>query len=264
MNGTLSASAGVAFSPSIQLKPPRLLPSGTGPSAPPIQSTTPTIIELVDWTDPNNPVVVGTANLNIRVDDWVFEDAEMAAEIGDVAVYQVDNTIKWTSPAANERFELGGILLVAANYNTQNGTIQLEQMLLGFKPLGRWATYPFQDTFVGADFSKSGGPDAWPANNPTTADTTIMPPFKINLKTATGAIVFTHEMKAHNGVPAMPINSPLLAEATTTPTTTPQPSGTTPLRPWFNCGMLLPWQNTRTRASLRDATLAYAIRFQGW
>jgi hypothetical protein len=244
-NPTGLPNTGYAFASGTGTKAPKLLASGTGPAAPPIRSTTPTIIELVDWTNENAPVVVGiaTASEATRQDDWVFQDAEMAAEIGDVAIYQFNDTIKWTSPIAARRFELGGLLLIASNYNSVNGTTQLEQMPLVFKPYGRWNTYPAMDTFI-----KS----AWDANgvctNPTTADRTVLPPFKINLYTVTGykngaadrTPIYTHEWKAFNDKPTLPINSPKLSEVQTT---------TEPAVPRFNCAQILPWQNIRTRLS---------------
>jgi hypothetical protein len=230
------------------------LASGTGPSAPPIRSVTPTIIELVDWTNQANPVVVGIATFSeaTRQDDWIFQNAEMAAEIGDVAVYQLDDTIKWTSPIAPRRFELGGLLLIASNYNTENGASPLEQILCSFKPYQRWSTYPYMDTFVRAAYTVLDS-TTWPftfsdCTNPTTADRTVLPPFKINFYTEAGykngaadrTPMYTHEWKAFNDKPTLPINSPLLSEVQT---------ATEPSIPRFNCGMMLPWQNMRTRLS---------------
>jgi hypothetical protein len=253
-NPTGLPNTGYAFASGTGTKAPRLLSSGTGPKAPPIRSTTPTIIELVDWANPASPVVVGIATFKEanRQDDWVFQDAEMAAEIGDVAIYQVDNTIKWTSPAAPRRFELGGLLLIASNYNSEDGVTQLEQMLLSFKPYGRWSTYPAMDTFVRAKWpvidNTTSPPTYGPCSNPDTADRTIPQPFKINLYTQTGynngaanrTPLFTHEWKAFNDKPTLPINSPQLSEVQTTDE---------PSIPRFNCGMMLPWQNMRTRLS---------------
>lgn len=251
---TGAANIGYAFGPGSGTKAPHLLPSGTGPAAPPIQSTTPTILELVDWTDPANPVVVGiiTASAATRQDDWVFQHPELAAEIGDVAIYQFNDTIKWTSPVATRRFEMGGLLLIASNYNSIDGTVQLEQILCSFKPYGRWATYPGMDTFVRATYpllDASTWPYTYgPCNNADVADRTVLPPFKVNLYTVAGynggasdrTPVYTHEWKAFNDKPVLPINSPSLSEIQTT---------NEPAIPRFNCAQMLPWQNIRTRLS---------------
>jgi hypothetical protein len=251
---TGASNVGFAFSAAAGTKAPRLLASGTGPAAPTIRSATPTIIELVDWTDPANPVVVGIATFSAstRQDDWVFQNPEMAAEIGDVAIYQVDDTIKWTSPIAPRRFELGGLLMIAANYNSIDGTVPLEQMLLSFKPYGRWSTYPYMDTFVRAQYPVVDG-STWPVtygdcSNAATADRTVLPPFKINLYTTAGynggapgrTPLYTHEWKAFNDKPTLPINSPQLSEVQTV---------NEPAMPRFNCAQMLPWQNIRTRMS---------------
>ena len=240
-----TGTSGVAFV-NAGAKAPHLLASGTGPAAPPIKPTTPTIIELVDWTDPNNPVVVGTATFSVtgRQDDWVYDDQSLASEVGDVAVYQLNSTIKWTSPPPNQRFELGGLLLIAANYNSSDGVTQLEQVLLAFKPLGRWASYPAMDTYVPATWSTNtvdaNNMPTGVCTNAAASDSTYPPPFKINLKTANGTIVYTHEMKAFQDTPTLPINSPQLSQTFTT---------TKPCIPHFNCAQWLPWQNIRTKVS---------------
>lgn len=238
-----TTTSGYGFDMGAKIKAPRFYSSGTGPAAPPIAASTPTIIELVDWSNPANPVVVGTATFNVRKDDWVYENPTMAAEIGDVALYTVNDSIKWTTPAANERFELGGLLMIAANYNTENGTQQLEQMLLSFKPLGRWNNYPFMDGQVKWTYDANGV-----CTNPTAGDYTYPPPFKINLYTTTGykngaadrTPLYTHEIKAFNDKAAGPINGPQWSQ---------KPTDDEPCVPHFNCAQMLPWQNMRTRRS---------------
>jgi hypothetical protein len=249
-----SANTGYAFVAGAGMKAPHLLPSGTGPAAPAIASTTPTILELVDWSDPANPLVVGTISTSsaTRQDDWVFQHPELAAEIGDIGVYQFNGTITWTSPVATRRFEMGGLLLMSAANNSIDGTTQVEQILISFKPYGRWSSYPAMDTFVRATYPVVDA-STWPytfgpCSNPDTADRTILPPFKVNLYTVAGynggavdrTPVYTHEWKAFNDKPAYPINSPSLSEVQT---------ADEPSIPRFNCAMMLPWQNVQTRLS---------------
>ena len=215
---------GIGFSSGSSVKAPRLLASGTGPAAPLPASNTPTSITLEDWTNPASPVVVGSLSFNNRVDDMVFEDVEMAAEIGDVAIYQSTQTIVFG------RFEFGAQLFIAANYNLDSGTGPLEQMLIACKPHGEWPSYPSLDTYIKASFDGAGN-----CTNAATASSTYPSPFKIRLKNAIGDVIFTHEMQD-----GLPINSPLCAQSW-------QP--TTELRPNFNCGMMLPWENKRTKKS---------------
>lgn len=265
---TGSVNEGYAFAPGSGTKAPRKLASGTGPKAPTLKPTTPTIVELVDWTDRNNLVVVGVARVTeaTRVDDWVFQHPQMAAEIGDVAIYELDETIKWTAGPISQHFEYGQLMFVAANYNTESG-VQLEQSLGSFVPLGRWATYPAMDTWqktmrpdlgVWADpyvksadmpfYTGRGGPDMGPPTNSTTYDSTFPRPFKVNLYTEAGykngaadrTPLFTHEMKAFNGKPVGPINGPEYSQELT---------NTEPFIPHFHCGQMLPWQSTRTKKS---------------
>lgn len=246
---TGAADLGFAFAAGAGMRSPLTLnlpDQPNDPNVPSIAPSTPTIIELVDWRDPANPIVVGTANFSpaTRQDDWVFQHPELHEEIGAVALYEVDDTIKWTSGLPTTmHFELGGMLLISAARNTESGTRQLEQMVLAFKPYNRWASYPAMDTFVRAHWPVLQ--DGWPpvfgaCDNADKADRTVLPPFKINLKTADGTIVHTHEWKAFNDKPTVPINSPLLSEVQT---------ATEPSMPRFNCGMMLPWQNERTRMS---------------
>lgn len=249
-------SSGIGFSSSSRIKAPKLLASGTGPAAPAIRSVTPTVIELEDWTNPAAPVVVGSATFSVRTEDWVFEHPEMAAEMGDIAIYELASTIKWTSA----KFELGGLLFLGNNANTLDGTTPLEQMLLWFKPIGRWASYPAADTFKRALWTPNGtdaqGNAIFTCTNAAEADTTYPPPFKIKLRTAGGSVVHTHEMKAFNQYPTLPINSPefMQAQLVTFPPNSPPKAwqnGDVPAVPHFNCGMALPWENIRTRLSSR-------------
>lgn len=245
LSGSPTLSSGFQFSTTAKLKAPKNKVLGTipDPNPDPVPVPAGTIsIELEDWTG-NTPTIVATANLTRRLQDWVFEDAEMAAEIGPVAMYTVDETIKWTTPHATQRFELGALLMVASDYNTEDGDVQLEQILCSFKPLGRWATYPFMDTYERAHYPYLS-PEPWPGtwgecDNAETADLTYPPPFKINLK-RNGVIIHTHEIKAFNDEPSGPINGPQWSQALTRDD---------PLIPHFNCAMMLPWQNVRTKRS---------------
>jgi hypothetical protein len=245
-NPTGAPNVGFAFVSGAGAKAPRLMPSGTGPVAPPIRSVTPTVVKLWDCANESSPVLVGTARFleANRQDDWVYQNAGMASETGDVAIYELDDTIKWTSPIAPRRFELGGLLMIASNYNTENGVMPLEQMLLSFAPYQRWATYPYMDTFIRAQYPLISAA-TWPytygdCSNADVADRTVLPPFKVTLELADGTVVFTHEWKAFNDKPTVAINSPLLSEVQTL---------TEPAMPRFNCAQMLPWQNMRTRLS---------------
>lgn len=234
-----TATTGYAFATTAKIKAPRFYSSGTGPAAPTIAPTTPTIIELEDWTDPANPVLVGQATFGVRQIDWIFSDSEMAAGMGDIAIYELNETIKWNHAHPAKRFELGGLLILAANVNTEAG-VPLEQILCAFKPWGRWPSYPAMDTFKKANRPILQG--GWPPTygeviNDAEADRTNLPPFKVYLKTANGQVVHVHEWSAFNDKPSHPINSPLLSEVQT---------ASEPSMPRFNCGQWLPWQNSRT------------------
>jgi hypothetical protein len=160
-------------------------------------------IELQDWTG-GSGVVVGSTKLDKPLEDIVWDDPELARNMGVVKVQGTDAAIKWLG------FEFGAIRLsspVAAE-----GSRPLEQVLIGAKPSGRWSTYPYADTF-----------------DPR-VDQTHPPAFKVVLREANGAVIHTFEMRD-----GLPINSPQLSQT--------RLPGTGPLRPFFNVGMLLPWQS---------------------
>jgi hypothetical protein len=108
----------------------------------------------------------------------------------------------------------------------------LYQVLVGCKPYGRWATYPFADTF-----------------NPA-SDITHPAPFKIRVLNGSGSLVTTLQMRD-----GLPINSPSLSQSRSSlnvadanyNTAADSVDGGPPLRPFFNCAMLLPWQNKRPK-----------------
>ena len=269
---TGSPNEGYAFAPGSGMRAPRLLASGTGPKAPTIAPTTLTVNELEDWTDQANPVPIGVSRFSesTRVDDFVFQHPLLASAIGDVAVYQVNNTIKWTAGQISQHFEQGSLLLLANGVNTISG-VQLEQQLDTFTPYSaaprRWSSYPFSDTWNKTTRPDLGGPwvhyEPTPDNPfypgrkgpnvgaPTNADTydsTFPRPFKIKKYTEAGykngaadrVPGYTHEMKAFNDKPAGPINGPQYSQCLT---------AQEPFIPHFHCAQMLPYQNTRTKLS---------------
>lgn len=241
-NPTGSASQGFAFTSSSGMKAPKFYPSGTGPYQPGLRSVTPTVVKLISCIDPANKVLVGTSRMSVRKEDWVFEVPFMAAEMGDIGIYQMATPIKW--PEAG--FELGGTLFLGNNHNTIDGVTPLEQTLMGWKPMGagNWETYPAMDTYVRANWEVQtvDGVQKEVCTNSATASKTYPPPYEIHLETETGQLVHIYQMDAFNGKPNLPINSPLLSQWWTE---------TEPVVPHVNIGQLLPWQNIQTRISSR-------------
>ena len=180
-------------------------------TAPSLTASAPDTFEVWDWTNPDKPVLEGSIKLDKRIDDFIYEDAEMAAENGSVAVYQS------TQSAMLGDIELGFTMLVADKSNTESGKEPLYQVLGSFAHRGTWTSYPASDTF-----------------DPK-LHTTFPKPFKVVMKNADGKVLHTFQM--HDG---LPINDPSLNQ---------WKSETKPVRPKFSVFMMLPWQNTRPRAS---------------
>ena len=241
-NPTGNPNEGISFTAGSGIKAPKFYPSGTGPFQPGIRAATPTVVKLVSCIDPTNKTVVGTSKVNVRKEDWVFEVPFMAAEMGDIGIYQMASPIKW----AEAGFELGGTLFLGNNHNTIDGVTPLEQMLMGWKPMGagNWETYPAMDTYVRANWENQtiNGVVTEVCTNAATASKTYPPPYEIHLETETGQLVHIYQMDAFNAKPNLPINSPLLSQWWTE---------TEPVVPHVNIGQLLPWQNIQTRISSR-------------
>ena len=180
-------------------------------AAPKLTANAPDTFEVWDWTNPEKPVLEGKIKLDKRIDDFVYQDADMAAENGSVAVYQS------TQSAMLGDIEIGFTMLAADKSNTESGQGPLYQVLGAFAHRGSWTSYPASDTFD------------------QSLHTTFPKPFKVVMKNADGRVLHTFQM--HDG---LPINDPSLSQ---------EKSETRPLRPKFSVFMMLPWQNTRPRAS---------------
>jgi hypothetical protein len=185
--------------------------SGAAPAAPALTPDAPDTFEVWDWTDPEKPVLEGKIRLDKRIDDFVYEDADMAAENGSIAVYQSTQSVMLGD------IEVGFTMLAADKSNTEMGQGPLYQVLGSFAHRGSWTSYPASDTF-----------------DPK-LHTTFPKPFKVVMKNAGGRVLHTFQMQD-----GLPINDPSLNQWR---------SENRPLRPKLSVFMMLPWQNTRPRAS---------------
>ncbi len=172
-------------------------------------------IELEDWTS-GSPVVVGRTTFSAPQPDLVFQDGDLNAEMGAVKINGVPKPIQWGG------FEFGAISFSAKNL-AENGA-DLFQVLVAAKPSGRWASYPFADTF-----------------SPST-DLTIPPAFKVRILGSAGQTIGMLQMRD-----GKPINDPSLSQDRKDPSQA--------LRPFFNCAMLLPWTSGVARPSRQISKL---------
>jgi len=209
--GTITATNGFALKPDFAISGKQLKASGTGPAAPALTADAPARFKVWNWSNPNAPTLAGTVNLNKRVDDFVFEDAELATIMGDVAVYQS------TESAILGNHEFGFTLFASHAGNTETGATPLYQALGAVAHRGTWTSYPFRDSY-----------DV--ANHVSYPD-----PFKVTIENQSGTVIGTLEMRD-----GLPINSPLLSQVW---------DSNNALRPHFNCFMQLPWENTRPKMS---------------
>ena len=191
----------------------RVRSSDLGPAAPALTADAPNRFEVWDWTDPAKPRLAGSITLDKRVDDFVYQDPELADENGDIAVYQSTQSVMLGD------IEIGFTMLAADKGNTEAGQQPLYQVLGCFAHRGTWTSYPASDTFDSKNHI------------------TFPRPFKVVMKTAAGKVLHTFQMQD-----GKPINDPSLNQSK---------SETAPVRPKFTIFMMLPWQNTRPRMSRR-------------
>jgi hypothetical protein len=207
--------SGLGFINATIVNAPELLPSGTGPTIPALTSTAPSTLEIWDWAVPSAPVLRGTIEYNTRVEDYVYEDAEMAAENGDIAVWQSNQSV------VHGQFEFGTTMLASTYTNTTSMDEPLYQVMVYCKPYGQgWDTYPALTTYK------------------LKVNKTQPTPFKAILKDKKGNILHTFEMRD-----GLPINSPELSQGMTIDK---------PIRPLWNCAMMLPWQNRKPSLSIHQ------------
>lgn len=202
-----TATNSMAIASAMRLNPPPFLPSGTGPSAPPLDLSAPATLRIDDWTDPANPVVVGSLPFNLRDVDLVATDPEIAASMGDVRVTKSTQSIVFGN------IEFGAMLLSQnASCNSQ-AAVPVHEVLVNCRPHGTaWANkYP---SYTGYD---------------SATDVTFPNPFKAYIINGSGAVIHTFEQRD-----GLPINSPLMPQFR---------DSTNALRPHFNCGQMLIWRS---------------------
>lgn len=182
----------------------------------PVPPDAPAAIRLYDWTDHTAPVLVGTVAIDTDADALTFQDATLAAEIGVVPIRRTSQGIVF------DGFEFGATSFqLAPALNDEVPGDAVYQVLVACAPHGRWAGYPAFENYNAA------------------TDSTIPNPFKIQVLDGSGAVVHTYEL--HDG---LAINDTRTSQTRTT---------TQPIRPLFNCAMMLPWQSARIKPSSQMA-----------
>lgn len=217
-----TATNGLGVKPNLSISGPRFSPSGVGASAPAMTAGAPRFIEIWNYSNPASPTLAGTLDLDpatTRQDNFVLEDQYRQLEIGDIGVYQTNQSVTMGE------IEFGATLLVAAPHNrddhASNPTEPLYQIAIPMAVRQSvWPGYPSWDNF-----------------NPA-VHTTYPVPHKIVIKNAAGqqiGIIQMHDGSAVNSIKAVyGMRSPSQA-----------------LIPNVHAGMVHQWENIRPRISSR-------------
>lgn len=187
------------------------------------------VVALDDWST-GSAVQVGTLTLDVDNGIITPQDSVLATHYsGGIQTWRSASSI--VHGPAGEKFEFGAMMFTVTGGAFDN--TDLYQILVGCKPYERWSSYPFSDTF-----NKS-------------TDITHPAPFKIRILNGSGVLVTTLQMQD-----GLPINSPSLSQSRSPYSVfdanfgneaAPGYANSPPLRPLFNCAMLLPWQNKRPK-----------------
>lgn len=197
----------------ITISAPLDLPSGVGPEAPQNVPDTTVALLIEDMSVPAFPATVGTLYFDNPQPNITFEDEELAQEMGDTRVTFCKDSVIFG------QFEFNAIRFDMNQSINSEANVPLEQGLAYCKPHGTWPTYPLMDSWR---------PDR---------DLTFPKPFRISLLRQDGTVKKVLQMRD-----GLPINSPLLNHDDWW-------YNEKPLRPHWNCGMMLPWQSHLPKAT---------------
>lgn len=227
LTGNITTTSGIAFASSAGLRAMRFRPSGTGPVAPTEDAGFYRYARLVMFPG-GVRTVAGTLPMDTRYDDIVFEDSEVAENIGDVRITISSETIVYGTGGA--AFQYGGtVMSVHKGINDEDPNKPVHQFIPADKPYGRWIGYPTNEGFDPA------------------YDSTFPPAHKWELLAADGVTILD-VIEMSDGMPKgqnLPVNDPSLAQGWSA-------SYSTPLRPFITCATLTPKQSHL----LKDSTYA--------
>lgn len=207
----------IAVAPNTRISPPPFLPSGTGFAPPALDADAPALIIVEDWTNPNAPVEASRCLLNERIANLVFEDSDVAAEMGDLRCTQSTSDL----PLGDHIF---GVVMesmnAAVNASTPGKAVHF--VMITCRPTEtNWPRYPRFGGYRKGTRVLAGITQEYGISN------TFPRPFKIKICKADGTVLFTHEMRDGKA-----INDPTITDVLTK---------TKPLRPQWHCGMMLEW-----------------------
>lgn len=216
----------IAVAANMRIKPPPFLPSGTGPAPPTLDANAPAFVIIENWTNPAAVVEAGRIPFNNRIENMVFEDSAVAAEMGDVRITQSTDSVTL------------GEFIFGATMFSMNPVVNsvagqtLNQVLIGCRPTeANWPRYPRSGGY------RKGSRIIDATEHEYGLTNTFPPPFKAKICKADGTVLYTHEMRD-----GLPINSPECKDVA---------SKTYAIRPHFHCGSMLPWESHKPKLSAK-------------
>lgn len=231
LSGNITGSVTEGIALNLQLLPPPLMASGTGFPPPAVNVDTPAYVVIENWTNPNAVTEAGRIYFNDRWRNWVFEDTEYAANIGDVRVTGSTQFVTYG------QHEFGAVLFSTdPQVGTVNGKV-LHQVVCNFKPTeANWPNYPRQTGAARGGYRRAER--TLPNGNTQTygLSDTFMPPFKVRICRADGSTLGLVDMPKDN----LPVNSPELSEVATK---------FKAIRPHTNCAQVVMWESHNPKLS---------------
>lgn len=217
VDGNFTTKNGFGVKANLSISGARFLNSGVGSGTPGKLDNMPHIMEVFNLTNPASPTLAGSCTLDTRLDNWVYEDEEMALENGDAAIYQASQLVPFGE------FDFAPTLIVVDQHNSAPGNVQMWECIVAARVSPQrttWSTYPEMDTFD-------------PAQH-----VTIPNAFKVVIKDKNNNVLYTHQM--HGGEA---INYKRFYYGSW--------NETTPMQPPWNTGMWLGCRNVMPRLSSR-------------
>lgn len=219
-----TGAAGTGFATTLRTNPPNLLASGTGYLPPNVDADTPTYATVWNWSNPSAVVEAGRIHFNKRIANWVFQDAEFAANMGDLRVTQSTDMVTY---GAHEF----GAMLLSANpaVNATAGKVR-HDVVINFKPTeANWPNYPRQTGAARGGYLRGTRVLEGLTVNYGISNT-FMNAFKVSVHRADGTVLGWCEMPRDG----LAINSSELSDV---------PTKTKPVRPRTHCASLLAWSS---------------------
>jgi hypothetical protein len=189
----------------------------------PVDADTPAYATVWNATDNSNRVEAGRIYFDKPIQDWNFQDAEYAEQMGTIKVTQ--STMKVTYGP----HDFGAMRLSGTTYSAIDGKTK-HTVIVNFKPTeDNWPNYPRQTGAARGGYRRGTRVINGATVNVGLSDT-FMWPFVVTVHRADGSILGTMDMPRDH----LPINSPELSEV---------PTLTKPMRLHMHCASMLVWES---------------------